>query len=66
MSTDQDFYQLINDKTFVYSPIKKIIVDEKYIRENFVMSAKNFILHKILNGDGSDDVPGIKGAGLKT
>lgn len=66
MSTDQDFYQLINKKTLVYSPTKKIIIDEKYIKENFGMSPKNFIMHKVFNGDKSDNVPGIKGAGLKT
>ncbi len=66
MSTDQDFYQLIDEDTFVYSPTKKIIIDENYIKENFDLIPKNFIIHKIFNGDNSDNIPGVSGVGLKT
>ena len=66
LSTDKDFYQLINDKTFIWSPMKKMLIDEENILENYGFPATNFIIFKALNGDDSDNIPGIKGIGLKT
>jgi len=67
MSTDQDFYQLVNEKTFVYSPTKKIIIDENYINTEYNnLIPKNFIILKTIQGDTSDNVPKIKGSGVKT
>jgi len=67
MSTDQDFYQLINKNTFVYSPTKKIIIDENYINNTYNgLIPKNFIILKTLQGDVSDNIPKIRGTGVKT
>ena len=66
MSTDQDFYQLVNDKVRVYSPTKKKMYDKQSIFDEFGIHAQNYIYFKILNGDKSDNVEGVKGIGLAT
>jgi len=66
MSSDKDFYQLINDNIKVWSPTKKRIFSKETIKEDFFMEAHNFILFKVLTGDTSDNIPGVSGLGLKT
>lgn len=66
MSSDKDFLQLVNDKTKVWSPTKKILYTKERIKEEFSFISENFIIFKCLTGDGSDNIPGIKGLGLKT
>jgi 5'-3' exonuclease len=63
MSADQDFLQLVSDKTVVYSPTKKKIYKPKDVFEQFGVSAVNYINYKILLGDTSDNIPGISGLG---
>ena len=74
MSTDEDYYQLIDDNSTIYSPAKKnlagekgIIVDKKYLKEKFDILPENWLLRKSLMGDKSDNVEkSIKGLGNKT
>tara|TARA_Y100000310_G_scaffold204312_1_gene204555 strand:- start:425 stop:1486 length:1062 start_codon:yes stop_codon:yes gene_type:complete len=66
MSTDKDFLQLVNDSISVWSPTKKILYDKDRILDEYGINSKNFIIYKILDGDKSDNINGIKGAGLKT
>lgn len=66
MSTDKDFYQIINDRVKVYSPTKKKIYGPAEVLLEFGISAKNFVLYRTLDGDVSDNIDGIKGCGLKT
>lgn len=67
MSTDHDYYQLINQKTIVWSPIKKVFyTQEKFNLEFEGLPSNNYLLYKVLIGDGSDNIPGIKGVGLRT
>ena len=66
MSTDKDFLQLVNDKTIVWSPTKKKIYNKKAIREEFGLESKNLLLYRILDGDKSDNIPGVNGCGIKT
>jgi DNA polymerase I len=65
-STDKDFLQLINDNTKVYSSTKKKFYDRNIFFEEWGMYPQNFLLYRTLDGDTSDNVPGIKGCGLKT
>lgn len=65
MSADKDFYQLINDRVCVYNPLKKYIVRKEDVLKDFGVSAKNFKLYKIILGDASDTIPGVKGIGEK-
>jgi DNA polymerase-1 len=66
LSTDKDYLQLVSDRVTVYSPIKKKFYTPKAVKEEYGISAGNFLTHKILLGDKSDNVPGVKGLGLKT
>ena len=65
MSADKDFYQLISDKTSVYSPTKKKTYKTADILEEFNVHPNNFLIYKTLLGDASDNLPGIKGMGPK-
>jgi 5'-3' exonuclease len=66
MSSDKDFYQLINERVKVYSPTKKKIYGPMEIHSEYNISSKNFIYFRIMDGDVSDNIDGVKGAGLKT
>jgi DNA polymerase-1 len=66
MSTDKDFLQLVNDKTIVWSPTKKKIYNKNRIKEEFGMDPNNLLLYRVLDGDTSDNIPGVYGCGIKT
>lgn len=61
VSSDKDFYQLINDCLFleIYSPIKRIIIDSTNFEEIVGVDKKDFLKYKILLGDSSDNIRGI-------
>ena len=67
VSSDKDFYQLLEDPNVkIYDPGKKIIIDQKYVKETFSISARNIALARCLAGDNSDNIEGVPGVGLKT
>jgi len=66
VSSDKDMYQLLDDKTKIYSLHKKRLVVEQEIFEEFRIRTFNFAIAKALCGDTGDNVPGIKGLGFKT
>ncbi len=66
VSSDKDFYQLCDDKTVVYRPTQKEVLNKYSIIENFGIHPNNFALARAIAGDTSDNLKGIKGAGLKT
>ena len=66
ISSDKDYYQLLNKKTLIFSPTWKKFVSFKEVREKFKVSSGNFCLAKSICGDPSDSIPGVKGAGFKT
>jgi len=66
MSSDRDFLQLVDDRVKVWNPSKKKIYGCSEIFDEYGISCKNFINYRILDGDVSDNIDGIKGCGLKT
>ena len=66
VSSDKDFYQLLNKNTLIYSPTWKKFVSFREVKGKFGISAENFCLAKSICGDKSDSIPGVKGAGFKT
>ena len=66
MSTDKDFLQLVDDKTIVWSPTKKKIYNKARVKEEFGIESKNLLLYRVLDGDSSDNIPGVYGCGIKT
>ena len=65
VSSDKDFLQLVTDKIIVYRPMEKEYYTPKVIEEKIGLLPSNFILHKTLLGDNSDNIQGIKGLGAK-
>ena len=66
MSTDKDFLQLANSRIKVWSPTKKKMYDEKAVLDEYGISSHNLIWFRVLDGDKSDNIPGVRGLGLKT
>ncbi len=66
MSTDKDFLQLVDDTTIVWSPTKKKLYNTKLVKEEFGIESKNLLLYRVLDGDKSDNIPGVYGCGIKT
>ena len=66
MSTDKDFYQLVDDRVQLYSPTKKITYDRELIKKEFGVYPQNVLTCRIIEGDKSDSVPGVRGIGTKT
>jgi DNA polymerase-1 len=66
VSSDHDFYQLINDNTIIWSPTVKGFVNKQKVIDRFGIHPENFYLAKSIVGDTSDNIPGIKGVGYKT
>ena len=66
VTSDKDYYQLLDENTKIWSPNKKCLIDEKYILEKWQVPAYNFCLTRCFAGDVSDGIKGIKGAGIKT
>jgi len=66
MSTDKDFLQLVDDRVKVWSPTKKKLYNKKAVFEEYGIHSHNMLTYRILDGDKSDNIGGIKGAGLKS
>jgi len=66
MSTDKDFLQLVDDRVKVWSPTKKKLYTPKEVFEEYGIHSHNILTYRILDGDKSDNIGGIKGAGIKT
>ena len=65
VSHDKDLYQLINEHTYLFDPIKKTRIDEKTCIEKYGVSPSQFTDFQSIVGDSSDNVPGVKGIGIK-
>ena len=65
VSSDKDYLQLISEKVIVYRPIEKEYYTTDTVKEKFNVTPHNFLLYKLLMGDNSDGVTGIKGLGPK-
>lgn len=66
MSDDKDFIQLIDAKTSVWRPVEKKYYTPKEVVDRFGIPSHNFIHYKVFMGDGSDNIKGINGIGIKT
>lgn len=65
VTSDKDYYQLINEDTIIWSPNKKILIDEQYVLDKWKIHPKNFCVARCFSGDQSDGIKGVKGAGFK-
>mgnify|MGYP001195028871 FL=1 len=65
-STDKDFLQLVGDGIKVWNPVRKKTYIPETVLEDYTIHPNNFLLYRALTGDTSDNLPGIKGLGIKT
>lgn len=65
VSSDKDFLQLVDEHITVYAAMEKEFYTPKKVKEKYGIESYNFLTYKILMGDGSDKIPGIKGLGPK-
>jgi 5'-3' exonuclease len=66
VSSDKDFYQLVDDKTAIFRPIQKKIITLPVLLKEHGIHPKNFALARAIAGDPSDNLKGVPRVGLKT
>lgn len=65
ISADTDFFQLIDEKTVVYSPVKKILYDVQAFFNKFEFYPKDYAYYKSITGDKADNIIGLEKIGPK-
>ena len=66
VSSDKDFYQLIDDRVSQWSPGQKKFITADTVFEKFDLWPVNMCIARSFIGDQSDGIDGVKGAGFKT
>lgn len=66
VSSDKDLMQLINDQVVMYDTMKDVVVDAEGVFAKFGVDPSMMIDLQALNGDSTDNVPGVPGIGPKT
>lgn len=68
ISSDKDFWQLINDRVHVFHPTRDVVITKENFSEatKLPISKDQYLDFLILNGDKSDNISGIPGVGEKT
>jgi len=66
VSSDKDFLQLVDDRISVYLPTKKKLMGKDDVKDMYGVPAHNLVFYRTLDGDKSDNIPGVRGVGPKT
>lgn len=66
MSSDRDFLQLTAGNIRVWSPTKKRLYGPAEVLQDYGIHPNNFVMFRAMDGDDSDNIDGIEGAGPKT
>ncbi|MEM1365762.1 MAG: DNA polymerase I [Pseudomonadota bacterium] len=66
VSSDKDLMQLINDQVVMYDQMKDLVIDANGVFDKFGVTPDKMIDLQALNGDTSDNIPGVPGIGPKT
>jgi len=68
VSTDKDFFQLLNENISVFSPRGKssVLYTPEVFIEKYTFSPSQYLCFKALVGDSSDNIDGVRGIGTKT
>lgn len=66
VSSDKDLMQLINDNVVMYDTMKDAVVDAEAVFAKFGVDPSMMIDLQALNGDSTDNIPGVPGIGPKT
>ncbi|MDR2781047.1 MAG: DNA polymerase I [Holosporaceae bacterium] len=66
ISSDKDLMQLVTDTVTIFDPMKSRIIKAEQVNEKYGVAPSQMIFLQTLMGDPSDNIPGVKGIGLKT
>lgn len=62
-SSDRDLYQLVDDHVYIMSPRNNDLIDRSWIMDHYKLTPEQWVELKMLQGDRSDNIPGIPGIG---
>ena len=75
-STDRDFLQLVDGRTSIFSPVKRVVIDVANFDEAVAprrsdgsavrFPRERYLQYRVASGDASDNLPGIPGVGALT
>jgi len=66
VSSDKDLMQLVREGVSLYDPLKQKIMGDAEVFEKFGVKPTQVVDVQALCGDASDNVPGVRGIGVKT
>jgi DNA polymerase-1 len=66
VSSDKDLMQLVTDRVLMLDPIKNRRIGAAEVQERFGVGPDKVIYVQALCGDPTDNVPGVRGVGVKT
>ena len=66
VSSDKDLMQLVRDAVSMFDPIKSCPIGAPEVRERFGVDPDHVVDVQALAGDSTDNVPGVRGIGVKT
>ena len=66
VSSDRDLYQLVSEHVYIYSFRDSNLLDVAWLDENYRLTPQQWIELKMLQGDRSDNIPGVEGIGEVT
>lgn len=66
MSTDKDFLQIVSNAISVWNPITKKMYNPASVVDEYNIHPNNFVFYRMMDGDVTDNIPGIKGVGHKS
>lgn len=66
VSADKDLMQLVGEGVVMWHPIKEVPIGPEEVRERFGVGPEHVRDVLALAGDPTDNVPGVRGIGLKT
>ena len=65
VSSDEDLFQLLDERTAIYNPHKQRTITEQMFIEKYDILPKHWAHVKAIAGCRSDDIPGVDGVGEK-
>lgn len=65
ITSDKDLFQLVNENISIYNPLKQAEVTTEDCIKKFGVGFDRCLMAQAIIGDASDNVPGIKGIGVK-
>lgn len=66
VTTDKDLIQAVDDRVSVLNPFHNALYDPAMVEDVYGVPVKLFIDWRALQGDSSDNIPGVTGIGEKT